>query len=146
MAYNNSLGAGLGGMAVFGTASVCYIDNNIFWFNEGTDLYLINSNCTLLNNDIEDFSGAPAWNQGAMSVYPEWRDPLLNQFQLKTTSPLVNKGLVRITNHSMPPYDLDGLPRFSWDSPVDIGAYEVQFFFYDGFESGDTSGWSGTVQ
>jgi len=32
--------------------------------------------------------------------------------------------------------------RFSSNSPVDIGAYEVQYLFYDGFEDGTTGTWS----
>ena len=142
VAYNYHTGTGDGGLRIAGSAPVCYVDNNIFWGNEGADVNVVNSSCTLLTNDIEDLSGSPTWNQGAMAVLPGWIDPFMNQYQLKSTSPLVNKGLVRITNNSMPAYDLDGLPRFSSDSPVDIGAYEVQFLFYDGFDNGNTDGWS----
>ena len=129
-----------GGLRIGGLASSCYVDNNIFWANEGADIDIDNSNCTLLRNDIEDMSGTPAWNQGAMNVHPEWAGLL--QFRLADTSPLVNQGLVRFGNYSMPDYDLDGLPRFSSNSPVDIGAYEVQYLFYDDFEDGTTDAWS----
>lgn len=146
--YNNTVAlnfhddTGDSGMYIGGDAPVCFIDNNIFWLNGGTDIHVNNSSCTLLTNDIEDLAGTPTWNQGAMSVYPDWVDPVTYGFQLLSTSPLVNQGLVRISNYSMPTYDLDGLPRFSWDSPVDIGAYEVQYLFYDDFENGTTNAWS----
>ncbi len=140
--YNFHSGTGDGGLNISGNTSKCYIDNNIFWGNEEADLMVSNSNCTLLRNDIADLSGTPTWNQGAMSVYPDFRDLMLGHYQLDITSPLINQGLVRFDNNSMPYYDLDGLPRFSSDSPVDIGAYEVQFMFYDGFDDGTTNGWS----
>lgn len=140
--YNYHSGTGDGGLRIGGIASICYVDNNIFWGNEEADLIIDNPDCTLFTNDIADLSGTPALNQGAMSVVPEFRDSLLGQYQLRTTSPLVNKGIVRFSNYSMPLYDLDGLPRFSWDSRADIGAYEVQFLFYDGFEDGSANAWS----
>lgn len=139
VAYNTHTGVGDGGLRIGGNGTGCRIDNNIFWGNEGIDLDIDNSNCSLWNNDIEDMEGTPSANQNAMSVSPMWAG--LFQFRLAPSSPLVDQGVVRVGNYSMPDYDLDGFPRLG-QPPVDIGAYERQTLFDDGFESGNTNAWS----
>jgi hypothetical protein len=147
--YNNTVvanlhsGFGDGGLRIGGLTTNCAVDNNIFWGNEGADLEVDNSHCNLATNDIEDMTGTPNSEVGTFSISPGFAAPF--DYHLGPNSPLLNQGIVRPVNYSMPTHDLDGLPRFSSDSPVDIGAYEFQYIFYDDFEDSTTDAWSNVI-
>lgn len=76
-----------------------------------------------------------------LGIDPLFVSPAMWDCRLRTGSPALNEG------DNSPPgglgqTDLDGNPRV-FDIVVDIGAYEwVAALFEDGFEFGDTSGWT----
>jgi hypothetical protein len=61
-----------------------------------------------------------------------------SDYHLRLGSPAIDSGETR----GEVPEDLEGNPRPSGPA-FDVGAYEGLGLFSDGFESGDTSRWSG---
>lgn len=141
----NTTATGHGGILVEGSCASCFIDNNILYGNDNDDLFLntaIGLACRVNHNDIQDYSGTPHSMTGNMSVYPEYVG--FFNFHLAPDSPLVDAGIKRLSA-PLPPYDADGLPRIVGPA-IDIGAFERQTLFHDGFENGSTSYWDATVQ
>ena len=93
---------------------------------------------------IDSSSGIMTSGGNLLGVDPEFVDPANLDCRLRAGSPALNGG-----DNSPPgglgPTDVQGNPRVL-DGVVDVGAYEgVGTLFEDGFESGDTSGWSVVV-
>jgi hypothetical protein len=141
----NGLAAGhTGGFALSGSGAECNVDNNIFWGNESTDFLISSLSCDLTNNDIGVLTGTtPASNSNPMSVDPGFVGGA--NYRLVPFSPLVNGGFVRPGNTNMPEFDLDGMPRII-GSAVDVGAYELDHIFIDGFEGATTGAWSSVAK
>lgn len=75
---------------------------------------------------------------------PLFVDPATWDCHLRGGSPALDSGDMSPPG-GLGPTDADGNPRII-DGTVDVGAYEgVATLFDDGFESGDTSGWSVVV-
>lgn len=79
---------------------------------------------------------------GNMNVDPGYVGDL--NLRLAPGSPLVDAGIERY-GVTIPVNDMDGLPRVVGPA-IDIGAFERQTLFDDGFENGSSSYWSATVQ
>lgn len=120
-----------GGVKLSGTAHFS-LANNLLWGNSGADVNNTGA-ATLLNNDYDSVVGnAPdAGSQNNLSVVPIYASGLFN-FHLSSHSALVNAGLDNPPG-GMTAVDLDGNPRVQLPH-VDIGAYEGDFVFYDGFD------------
>ena len=93
---------------------------------------------------IDSSSGSMTSGGNLLGVDPDFVDPANWDCRLRAGSPALNGG-----DNSPPgglgPTDVQGNPRVL-DGVVDVGAYEgVGTLFEDGFESGDTSGWSVVV-
>ena len=95
---------------------------------------------------LPDLSGTSVTTGGnLLGIDPLFFGPTYWDCHLRSRSPALNAG-----DNSPPgglgPTDADGNPRVL-GGVVDVGAYEGVFtlLFEDGFESGDTSGWSLTV-
>lgn len=123
----NQLGnhVGLGAFEPTGSGQY-YVDNNIFWNNEGADVYDQSGLASYFNNDIGVFAGMAAYAETAnLSVDPAF-DGILS-VRPSPGSPLVNAGLDN-------PYggigsvDLSGATRLV-GRHVDIGAYETDVLF-----------------
>lgn len=140
----NISATGHGGIRVGGNCSLCNIDNNILYGNENDDLILQTSlglACRLYHNDLQDYSGTPLSMSGNMNVDPGYIGFL--NYRLAPGSPLVDAGIERYMV-TIPVTDMDALPRVVGPA-IDIGAFERQTLFDDGFENGSTSYWSVTV-
>lgn len=108
------------------------IANNILWGNGGIDLSLYVEGARLYNNDLADLGGDQL---PAVSVGNVYANPLFvsaTDLRLRRSSTLVDAG-----------YDtpIDGLPPLAYDDGprlvgphVDIGAYELDRLFDDGFD------------
>ncbi|MGN6519163.1 MAG: choice-of-anchor Q domain-containing protein [Dokdonella sp.] len=116
-----------------------WLSNNIIWGNDNAsqDLSLLSGGIyDLVSNDIGSYSGAPgAGSGGNVSVDPQFAACGLLCFDkpLKRSSPLVDAG------SDAPPGGLTatdalGVPRVI-GVHVDVGAYELDRLFADGFQS-----------
>jgi hypothetical protein len=130
----------VGGLQVEGDAP-CTLSNNIFYHNESVDLRTINTNCSGVTNNLDVLVESPAdayTGSGDISLAPQFAG--LFNYHLSPLSPLIDAGtddpVGGLTTH-----DLDGLQRVN-GAAVDIGCYELQLIFTDGFESGDVAKWS----
>lgn len=121
----------LSGLYVYGG---CFteIANNILWGNSGIDLALYVQGARLYNNDLADLGGddAPAVSSGNIYANPLFVSS--TDLRLRRSSTLVDAGLDT---------PIDGLPEFAYDdgprlvgAHVDIGAYELDRLFDDGFD------------
>jgi hypothetical protein len=140
----NISSTGHGGIRIGGGCQLCVVDNNILYGNENADLILettLGLACRLYHNDLQDYSGSPHSMIGNMNVDPGYVGYL--NYRLAPGSPLVDAGFVR-SGSPIPNYDMDALPRIVGPA-IDIGAFERQTLFDDGFEIGSTSNWSATV-
>jgi hypothetical protein len=131
---------GVGGLYVASNAGTHFwLSNNILWGNSangGFDL-ATNAAVILLNNDIGTMSGVVAdpLSQDNQSVAPDFAPCsglFCHNYNLARSSPLVDAGV------DNPPtgtgsVDLEGKPRVIGPH-VDIGAYEQDVLFRDGFE------------
>jgi len=93
---------------------------------------------------VDSSSGSMTSGGNLLGVDPDFVDPANWDCRLRSDSPALNGG-----DNSPPgglgPTDVQGNPRVL-DGVVDVGAYEgVGTLFEDGFESGDTSGWTMVV-
>ena len=129
--------AGLGGAGALSGLHVqggCFteIANNILWGNNGTDLALYVDGARLYNNDLADLGGteAPAVSSGNIYANPLFVSA--TDLHLRRSSTLIDAGLDT---------PIDGLPASAYDdgprlvgAHVDIGAYELERLFDDGFD------------
>jgi hypothetical protein len=112
---------GIGAFNPASSAGTYYVSNNVFWGNEGSDIYDQSGSVQYFHNDIGVRAGQPPLAESAdMSVDPQF-DGLLS-VRPAPSSPLVNAG------YDMPyggigSLDLGGGQRLI-GAHVDIGAYE----------------------
>jgi parallel beta-helix repeat protein len=86
-------------------------------------------------NDLAELQAATGQELNGYQILPEFEDPLIGDFDLVPTSPLIDAGLV-----------IPGINDTYLGSGPDLGAFERDLsLFSDGFESGSTSRWSATV-
>lgn len=119
------------------------IYNNNFWNNDVADISVATGNQTsyvLRNNDIDQILGTqPGIDENNFHADPQFIDPnstdIALQYTPKRSSPLVDAG--RTPGPAMFFYltnsDLAGIDRTI--GTVDIGAYENDLIFADGFET-----------
>lgn len=115
-----------------------FIANNNLWGNDGLDLYFRGPQqipgTALFNNNIEDLGSVPEFESDNISVEPQYEPGVLN-FTPVLGSPLVDAGIQPppVGLWSLSETDLIGRPRVMGGS-VDIGAYENERIFTDGFD------------
>lgn len=117
-----------------------WLSNSILWGNDNAsdDLYLYpEGTYDLVSNDIGSYSNVPlgAVSGGNVSVDPQFADCGFLCFD----KPLVRASLLVDAGNDTPPggltaADLPGLPRVIGPH-VDMGAYELDRLFADGFQS-----------
>lgn len=134
-----------GGIEQSGANATQFVANNNFWGNDGLDFQMsyqgVYVDYTLIDNNYQSLGGAPPTQMaGNMSVEPEYQDPLAlfdYNFTPSRNSPLVDAGAspppISI-NWYLTDTDLFGAGRKV--GAVDIGAYEEEVIFRDGFEPG----------
>lgn len=119
-----------------GLTSVLVANNNL-WGNDHADLsFSGGAVTTVYNNNIGVLWGTPDNQAGNISVEPEYQDGDLFEYTPVRNSPLVDAGAMpppiplywNLTNH-----DLNDAARVVGNF-VDIGAYENERIFADGFE------------
>jgi hypothetical protein len=125
-------GALCGGLCISGGSDYT-LSNNILWSNPAGDLHIGGTGTTLLHsNDIGAVSGSPPDGEfDGISVDPGFAPGLLN-LNLAPDSPLVNRGRDDAIG-GIGALDAAGAPRRQ-GAHVDIGAYESDVLFRDGFE------------
>lgn len=118
------------GARIFTPMSLAVAANDIFWGSVGGDIFLDNPSSTyLLNDDFGNLTEvANAQADSLLSV-----DPLLNpDFSIQDPSPVRDKGSAGGL-FSPGAFDVIGNSRV-WGRQPDIGAYEFQDLFFNGFE------------
>jgi hypothetical protein len=108
------------------------VANNILWGNTGLDLALYAEGVRLYHNDLADIGGAeaPATSIGNVQVDPQFVSTA--NLRLQRTSPLIDAGYDTPID-GLTAFDADGGPRVAGPH-VDIGAYELDRLFSDGFD------------
>lgn len=118
-----------GGLYIAGTG-VYWTSNNVLWNNDVQDVYDQDGKTHYSNNDIGTIAGvAPFSTANELSVDPDF-DGL--SFKPKPGSPLVNAGNDAPSGGVGGCCDAGGGPR-TIGRHVDIGAYETDVLFRDGF-------------
>lgn len=118
-----------------------FIANNNLWGNDGMDLYFrgphLITGTVLFNNNIGVLGSIPEIEVGTISVEPQYERGGVN-FTPARGSPLIDAGIQPppVTIWHLSETDLNGRPRVM-GSGVDIGAYESEYMFTDGFEPAD---------
>ncbi|RYD14430.1 MAG: hypothetical protein EOP90_13540 [Lysobacteraceae bacterium] len=133
----NSSGQGapgdIGGVRVYGFPNCSWsIADNILWDNTGLDLAISVAGASLRYNDIDDLGGTeqPATSTGNLSVEPGFVSG--TNLGLKRSSPLVDAG-TNAPAGGLPSASFDGGPRIV-GARVDMGAYELERLFTNGFD------------
>jgi hypothetical protein len=134
---NNRCSAGapgtcFGGADVGGSARQA-VYNNLFFDNDGADLYLASPNVLVFNNNVAVIDGdAPSSSGGNKNVRdPGFVEAASQNYRLEPDSPLREGGTAGYGSGTL---DFDGNPRLN-DQQYDIGAFENQnVLFKDGFE------------
>jgi len=109
------------------------VSNNILWNNEGSDVFDQGGGTDYFHNDVGVIANiAPLSETGDISVDPGFAGGLLD-FHLAAGSPLVNAG-VDSPAGGTGATDADGGTR-KIGKHVDIGAYESDVLFRNGFEA-----------
>jgi len=113
IADNTNVGGSVGGMVAF------YLDttaeNNIFWNNNGEDLFEADSNFVISYSLISNYQGV----NGNFYADPLFVAPANDDYHLSANSPCIDSG----TNTNAPATDIEGTLR-PQGSAVDVGAYE----------------------
>ena len=124
-----------GGMYIFGTGTLKYVANNNFWNNDANDLYVADQDFSLLHNNYHTRGGSvPTQSAGNISVEPQYQPGLFNYTPVRN-SPLVDAGVnpALFASWYLTSTDLRGHDRTV--GAVDIGAYEEDVIFADGYET-----------
>ncbi len=124
-----------------------FIANNLFWYNENTDIYLPSIGTSYFyNNDLQMVKGTADFEGNNISQSPILAPQILN-FTPQPGSPLIDRGLNETVLITDPPFpfdeewsygssDFDGFSRVL-NGRVDMGAVEAPPeipIFEDGFE------------
>ncbi len=137
LVFNQLTGTSVvGGILASGPGSYV-LANNLFWQNSGGDLFnsagLGSGSLALFNNDIGPVLGAAASaDSGNFHRDPQFAAGLLN-LRLRSGSPLVNAGDIS-PEGGIGDYDVANAQRLQ-GAGVDIGAYESDVLFFNGFDS-----------
>jgi hypothetical protein len=120
------------------SSGMLHFNNNILWDNPGSDAALVLGSVAseLIANDLESYAGfPPAIYEMNRSVDPQFAPCGVPCFDrpILSTSPLVDAGFDAPAG-GLPALDILGLPR-KMGAHVDIGAYELDEIFVDGFDS-----------
>lgn len=132
-----------GGIEQSGANAAQFVANNNFWGNDGFDFLMYQQGVyvdyKLIDNNYQSLGGAPPTQMaGNLSAEPEYQDPLAlfdYNFTPTRNSPLVDAGANPppiSTKWYVPDTDLFGSGRRVEN--VDIGAYEEDVIFRDGFD------------
>ncbi len=108
------------------------VADNILWGNAGLDLALFVEGARLYHNDLADLGGdeQPAARVGDVLVNPQFVSS--TNLHLRRTSPLIDAGYDTPID-GLTAFDADDGPRVAGPH-VDIGAYELDRLFDDGFD------------
>jgi hypothetical protein len=108
------------------------VANNILWGNAGLDLALFAEGARLYHNDLADLGGdeVPVARVGDVLVDPQFVSS--TNLHLRRTSPLIDAGYDTPID-GLSALDADDGPRVAGPH-VDIGAYELDRLFDDGFD------------
>lgn len=117
----------------YGGSSLLHLANNILWANGDNDLLVLagSSHFRYHNNIGAVTAPAPGILVGEITTAPEFEPGLFN-FVPRPRGALFNAGIAAPPG-GMVGSDLAGRPRVSAGLP-DIGAYEAEVLFYDGFQ------------
>lgn len=131
-ANTSSIPCPCSGLNYAGTSAYT-ISNNLVWGNEGGDVFVNPLNAIHLHNDIGAYAGGSqspgAGSSGDVSLDPVFAD---DGVHLSPTSPLANAGFDEAPGGLG---DLDGgRGERRIGARVDIGAFETDVLFRDGFE------------
>ncbi|MGA7296322.1 MAG: hypothetical protein WBW92_02265 [Rhodanobacteraceae bacterium] len=137
---DNSTDGIVGGLSIGGSGTVRFIANNNLWDNDGADLEVASgsSGYQLLHNNIGLRLGStPGQASGNMAVQPEYQSGLFNYTPTRN-SPLVDAGInpppINLGYWYLSVRDMAGAVRRIGN--VDIGAFEQDRIFANGFQSG----------
>jgi hypothetical protein len=97
-----------------------------------TSVFRAEFDADLFNNDLQAVLGNPGTQVGNLSVDPAFVDAANGDFRLAAVSALIDAG-TDMPLGGVAPADLDGSARAA-GTHVDIGAYEFERIFRDGFE------------
>ena len=128
--------------AIFTFSPLTY-RNNVFWANNpdnlagtfdlhGDNRFSVNLAATLIANDLQAVVGTPGTQLGNLSVDPNFIDAVGGDFRLAGDSLLLDAG-ADAPHDGLGATDVAGLPRVA-GAHVDIGAFESDRIFGDGFE------------
>jgi len=117
--------------------------NNVFWDNNPDALaatydlradnpFRADLDADLFDNDLQAVLGTPGMQVGNLAVDPRFTDAAGGNFRLAPDSPLRDAGTDTPLD-GLGVADLDGMARVL-GTHVDIGAYELDGIFRDGFE------------
>lgn len=127
----------IGGIYMYGSGSFKFVANNNFWNNDADDLYVTadQAGYSLLHNNYQLRGGtAPTQVAGNLDVTPQYQHGFLNYTPVRS-SPLVDAGInpAPFAYWYLSSDDINGVDRTV--GQVDIGAYEEDIIFADGFEN-----------
>lgn len=115
-------------------ANACptYLQNNVFWNNQGPEVRTVASaQVHLSHNNLSGVLGAtPLSETGTTWMNPQFRG--IDDYRLAQDSPMVDSGVAAPLGGA-PQRSLDGLPRLT-GTTLDRGAYELDRLFGNSFE------------
>jgi len=131
---DNSLGTG--GIAVTVDDTPVLFVNNNFWDNDEPDVSVFATDTldfSFMHNNYQQVSPEPTQSEGNISVAPQYQSTPFDYTPVRN-SPLVDAGIAPTQSDSwyLAGFDLNGGDRTV--GQVDIGAYEEDVIFRDGFD------------
>ena len=141
--YNNTVtGNQTVGLDVGAVAMDVDIMNNVFWGNAFSDLKISEfpEATYLWNNDVGGGFIVSAHEVNTFHLDPKFLDPASADFRPAFDSPVRNLGVISPPD-GLAPTDLLANPRQVGIAP-DLGAFELNWIFGDGFESQNLAAWT----
>lgn len=129
-----------------GGAAIVDVTNNIVRDNGTITADIdVQDGCdfSLSFNSYANLVGTPDASCCNTNLLPQFADAAAGDYRLRWSSALRNIGDLT-PEGGLPTQDIGGWPRPEGLLP-DLGAWEFPWVFADGFETGNTSGWSSTV-